>query len=64
MDREISVYMTMQEAINLQHILNSLAMANNENGNQRKFSEDMVRLSLKITHAMLESFVGGGDGQG
>lgn len=63
MSRPVNVTMTMEEALMLQHLLNALAMSNNENKTKR-FSDDMVRLSLKVTHAVLESYVGGNDEQG
>lgn len=61
-ERTVEVTMTVHEALMLQHLLNALAMSNNEN-RKRTFDEDFVRLGLKVTHALLASFVGGKDDQ-
>lgn len=60
MERTVDVTLTVHEALMLQHLLNALAMSNNEN-RRRRFDADLIRLGLKITHAILRGFVGGED---
>jgi len=62
MEKTVEVVMTLNEALLLQHMLNAVAMNNNESKN--KTYEDLIRLSLKITHALLKTYIGGRDGKG
>ena len=63
MDKEVTIKLTVDEALKLQMFLNMAAMTMKENdkekGEKGSFPDDIMKISMKVTTGLLATFLGG-----
>lgn len=65
MDKEVIIRLTVDEALKLQMYLNMSAMtmkeSDKEKGEKGSFSEDIMKICMKVTTGLLGAFLEGGE---